>query len=278
MNRSFSFLFCFLAKEIDNYDILRELDNIARSVRTSQPFYTAAEYVPETPAILKSNGGPVDACWSSSFHGIMANNLIDLSKFELDLIKYIISAPDLINYLSCHDNERFLYLLGKNGNVFDENAFIRMRLAMIILMTSVGVPFITQGDEFGEAREWGNKGQNTKKFPMQWDLLKNQRNRSLFDTCKKLIELRKNHGDLKEKLANFIYEHYDNRVLVYARSQELVVVTHFSNEEKPDYEINNFPQNGKWIERLSNEEYQVDNNTLKTNLRPFDGKILILQN
>ncbi|CAF1455231.1 unnamed protein product [Adineta steineri] len=265
------------AKQMDNYDILRELDNVAHSVRTSQPFYTAAEYVPETPNILKSNGGPVDACWSSSFHGVLINNLTDLSKLELDLMKYVISAPDLVNYLSCHDNERFLFLLGKQGNAFDDDAFIRMRLAMIILITSVGIPFIAQGDEFGEAREWGDKDQNKKKFPMQWDLLNNERNRSLVDTCKKLLLLRKQREDMKEKTANFIYEHHDNRILVYARSQELVIITHFSNEEKKDYEINNFPQNGKWIDWLSNEEYQIDNNTLKTNLKPFDGKILVLQ-
>jgi 1,4-alpha-glucan branching enzyme len=262
---------------MDNYDILRELDNVARSIRTSQPFYTAAEYVPENPTILKSNGGPVDACWSSSFHGVMVNDLKDPSKFELDLIKYIISAPDLVNYLSCHDNERFLFILGKEGNLFDDNAFIRMRLAMIILISSVSIPFITQGDEFGEAREWGREGQNKRKFPMQWDLLKNERNRSLFDLCKRLIEIRKKHGEMTERMANFIYEHYDDRVLVYARSNELVVVTHFFTEEKKDYEIKNFPQNGKWVDWLSNEEYQVDNNTLKTNLRPFDGKILVLQ-
>jgi 1,4-alpha-glucan branching enzyme len=266
-----------LAKEMDNYDILRELDSIGRSVRTSQPFYTAAEYVPETPTILKSNGGPVDACWSSSFHGVMTNNLTDPTKFELDLIKYIISAPDLVNYISCHDNERFLYLLGKNGNVFDDAAFIRMRLAIIILITSVGVPFITQGDEFGEAREWGSNGQNKRKFPMQWDLLKNDRNRSVFDTCKRLIELRTKRGEMTEKRASFIYEHHDNHVLVYARSEEIVIVTHFSTEERKDYEINNFPQSGKWIDWLSNEEHEVNNNVLKTNLQPFDGKVLVLQ-
>ena len=262
---------------MDNYDILRELDNVARSVRGSQPFYTAAEYVPETLTILKSNGGPVDSCWSASFHGIIANNLTDQSKFELDQVKHIISAPDLVNYLSCHDNERLLFLLGKNGNLFDDAAFIRMRLAMIILFTSVSIPFVTQGEEFGEARELGSEGQNTKKFPMQWDLLKNERNRSLFDTCKRLIELRKKRGETTEKIANFIYEHYEDRVLVYARSDALVVVTHFGAEEKKDYELHCFPQNGKWIDWLSNEEYQVDNNTLKTNLQPFDGKILVWQ-
>ncbi|CAF1376269.1 unnamed protein product [Adineta ricciae] len=265
------------AKQMDNYDILRELDNVARSIRTSQPFYTTAEYVPETPAIVKSNGGPVDACWSASFHGVMANNLVDLSKLELDLLQYVISAADLVNYLSCHDNERFLFVLGKTGNIFDDAAFTRMRLAMIILITSVSVPMITQGDELGEAREWGSEGQNTKEFPMQWDLLNNERNRSLRETCKKLLNLRKQRAEMTEKTAIFIYEHYDNRVLVYARSNDLIIVTHFSDGEKNDYEINSFPQNGKWIDWLSNSEHQIENNTLKINLKPFDGKVLLLQ-
>ena len=50
---------------MDNYDILRELGNVAR---TSQPFYTTAEYVPETPTILKSNGGPVDLLHFTVFY------------------------------------------------------------------------------------------------------------------------------------------------------------------------------------------------------------------
>ena len=81
-----------------------------------------------------------------------------------------------MNYLSCHDNERLLFLLGKNGHLSEDDACLRMRLAMVILMTSVSVPFIAQGDEFGETREWGDEDRNKKKFPMQWNLSENERN------------------------------------------------------------------------------------------------------
>ncbi|CAF2882655.1 unnamed protein product [Rotaria sp. Silwood2] len=262
---------------MDNYDILHELDSVARSIRSSQPFYSQAEYVPETPAILKANGGPVDACWSSSFHGIVAGVLADQSNFNLDQMKYIIGAPYFVNYLSSHDNERLLFLLGKNSNIFDDEAFKCMRLASILLITSVGVPLIQQGAEFGEARELGSDEPNKKKLPMQWDLLNNERNRLLFDTFKRLLELRKSRDDMTDNNVNFFYDHFDNRVLAYARSQELVVVVHFINDEKQGYELQNFPENGKWIDWLTNEEYQVDNNTLKVDLRPFDARVLILQ-
>ena len=264
-----------LAKQMDNYDILRELDSIGRSVRSSQPFYTAAEYVPEEPSILKSNGGPVDACWSCSFHGVVGNNLMDTSKLELDLLKYVIGAGDLINYLSCHDNERLLFLFGKNANLLDDEAFRRMRLAMIILFSAVSVPFVSQGDELGEGREWGSEDQHRRAFPMQWHLLSNERNRTHFNLCKRLIELRKQHKEMSEKHANFFFEHHDDRVLVYGRSERLVIVTHFSSEEKSDYEISSFPQNGKWIDWLSDEEYQVENNRFKGCLRAFEGKVLV---
>ncbi|CAF2852029.1 unnamed protein product [Rotaria sp. Silwood2] len=276
-NKLYLCMFPFAAKQMDNYDILRELDSVARSVRSSQPFYSQAEYVPETPTIVKASGGPVDACWSSSFHGIVAGVLVDQSNFNLDQVKYIISTPYVINYLSSHDNERLLFLLGKNGNIFDDEAFRCTRLAAILLLTSVGVPLIQQGDEFGEARELGSDEPNKKKLPMQWDLLNNEGNRLLFDTFKRLLDLRKSRDDMTDNNVNFFYEHFDNRVLAYARSQELVVVVHFIKDEKQGYELQNFPENGKWIDWLTNEEYQVENNTLKVDLRPFDARVLILE-
>ena len=266
-----------LAKQMDNYDVLRELDSVGRSTRVDQPFFSAAEYVPETPSILKSNGGPMDVCWSCSFHGVVGNNLMDTSKLELDLLKYVIGAADLVNYLSCHDNERLLFLFGKNGNLFDDEAFRRMRLAMIILFSAVSAPFLTQGDELGEAREWGSEDQNRRAFPMQWNLLANERNRALFNLCQRMIQLRKEYKEMTEKHASFFYEHHDNRVLAYGRSDRLVIVLHFSAEEKSDYEIGSFPQNGKWTDWLTNEDYQVENNQFKGRLRAFEGKVLLCQ-
>ena len=71
------------------------------------------------------------------------------------------------------------------------------------------------------------------------------------------MESIRKRAELKKKISNFIHEHHDNRLLVDARSDELVVVTHFSAEGKNDYAINNFPQ--------------------ETNSKPFAGKVLVLQ-
>ncbi len=54
------------------------------------------------------------------------------------------------------------------------DAFQRVHLGAIVLMTSVSIPLIWQGDEFGEARPLGSNNPHRKKFPMQWSLLEKE--------------------------------------------------------------------------------------------------------
>jgi len=107
--------------------------------------------------------------------------------------------------------------------------------------------------------------------------MNNERNRSIFEMFKRLLELRKTRTEIQDQMIDFFYERYDDRTLAYARSKEVVVITHFKNEERKDYEIKNFPQNGKWINWMTGEEHQIDNNTFKVDLRPFDARALVWQ-
>lgn len=147
---------------MDNYDILRQLDSVVRSVRPRSSIFTQAEYVPEREDICKDFGGPVDACWSSSFHeGLRGHLACQKDKLEqfghFSHLKRSFSTKSFVNYLSCHDNERLLYEIGKQN----EDAFIRMKTATILLFTCAGTPMIRQGTELGESRGLG-KGQIQK--------------------------------------------------------------------------------------------------------------------
>ncbi|CAF2920117.1 unnamed protein product [Rotaria sp. Silwood2] len=271
-------------KQLNNYNILHELDHLARSIRLNQPFFTQAEHVPETLNIAKENNGPVDACSSSRFHDVICQALIDQNKFELDHIKYVISASNLVNYLTSHNNERLLYLINHMGKAYDENdAFQRVRLGAIVLMTSVSTPLIWQGDEFGEARNLGNDNYHRKKLLMEWALMEKEQNKNLYNTFKHLIELRhKIINKEKYNKINFFYENSEHRILAYTRLnniniEDIVVITNFANEKKIKYEIKNFPHNGQWIDWLTNDIYTVNNSILKLDLKPFDGKVLIKQ-
>ena len=83
-----------------------------------------------------------------------------------------------------------MYLIGHQGKCFDSDAFQRVRLGAILLMTSVSVPLIWQGDEFGDGRQLGEDNQHRKKIPMQWSLMKNEANKNLFQIFQRLIEFR----------------------------------------------------------------------------------------
>ena len=134
---------------MDNYNILFELGRVARNAtRLGQPFTTQAEHMPETLDIVKANGGPVDTCWSLSFMRNLEDALTD--KVDLNLMKYIIGTPNVINYTASHDNKRLIvHLIDKLSGAEDE-IYRRMKLAAIILTTSAGIPLIWQGDEMGE--------------------------------------------------------------------------------------------------------------------------------
>ncbi|CAF3692334.1 unnamed protein product [Rotaria sp. Silwood1] len=267
------------AKQIDNYDILGHLDSVARSVRPSQPFFSQAEYVFERKDLLKENGGPVDACWSTSFHDGLRGALA-LVKDKLDTLgdlgtlKYSFSSKNFVNYLSCHDNERLLHDIGKK----DLDAFIRIKTAIIILLTSVGIPMIRQGDELGEDREVGNYQVQKTCFPMPWNLLENDFNIRLLNTFKHLIKLRHINKSLREDPMNFFYEDNQNRIIAYSRGKNLVVVASFNKMAKTKYIIGNFPQNGMWIDYITNEQVFVDAvNNLTLDLLPFDSRLYIKQ-
>ncbi|CAF4427476.1 unnamed protein product, partial [Rotaria sp. Silwood2] len=267
------------AKQMDNYDILRHLDSIGRSMRPCQPFFSQAEYVPEKEDLCKEYGGPVDACWSSSFHEtlrcFLAFKKDEADKYEnMANLKYIFSSKTFVNYLSSHDNERLLHDIGRK----DSDAFIKMKTAIILLFTSVGIPMIRQGEELGEDGELGNKHVEKSCFPMPWNLLEKKFNVHLLNTFKDLIKLRHINKSLQEDPINFFHEDDQNKILAYSRGMNLVVITHLYKIAKTKYIIGNFPQNGIWIDYITNEKVYVDDvNNLTLDLLQFESRLFIKQ-
>ncbi|CAF1129518.1 unnamed protein product [Rotaria sp. Silwood1] len=93
-------------KQIDNNNnILHELDHVVRSIHQNQPFFTQIEDISQTLNIIKENNSSIDVCWSSKFHDVIYQILINQNKFDLDQLKYVISAKNFINYLTCHNND-----------------------------------------------------------------------------------------------------------------------------------------------------------------------------
>ena len=105
-----------------------------------------------------------------------------------------------INYISVHDNlclrDRILAWAANNGRSADLGFLARVQeFGTGILMTSQGVPFLSEGDEFLRT-----KGGNTNSFNTEapniidWNLL--VAHEDVFDYFKNVVSLRKSHPAL----------------------------------------------------------------------------------
>ncbi|HAZ48131.1 MAG TPA: alpha-amylase, partial [Cyanobacteria bacterium UBA11371] len=174
-----------------------------------------------------------------------------------------------------HDQERLIRSLGDAG-IFDDEAFKRVKLGAILLMTAPGIPMIWMGQEFGEYK---NREPNQPK-KLEWDLLKNERNRDLFEFYKRLIAFRKQNSALKSTQVDFIHANPEGKVLAYARSDgqesQVIVVANFSDQSFESYQISDFP-NGNWQLWGSDRTLEITDNQLTLELPANEAQIFVLQ-
>jgi 1,4-alpha-glucan branching enzyme len=168
-----------------------------------------------------------------------------------------------------------LFSLGKEHQIFDEDAFRRVRMAFTLQATSYGLMMIWMGAEFGEYKE---KTPGIAK--LDWTLIEDREDNSNFinkeqlQYYKDVIQLRKLNLALITPNLEFIFENEDDQIMVWHRwnspkhdphkqGDHVVAVCNWSSTTYEIYEILNIPRNGKWYEWLNNDkEYLVENNKL----------------
>jgi 1,4-alpha-glucan branching enzyme len=115
------------------------------------------------------------------------------------------------------DKQRFLHGL----------ALERLRSAFCLLMTSVGIPMILAGDEFGDVHDLDHSNWRMKMSdPVDWERLhSSDNNRYLWHRVAELIELRTEHPALTRNETEFLHFHpdfdknYGAKVFVYCRTR-----------------------------------------------------------
>lgn len=119
------------------------------------------------------------------------------------------TVPAQLNLLDSHDVGRFLTLC--NGNIK------RYKLAVLFMMTFVGMPTIFYGDE------QGMQGETEEEFrrPMPWEL----HNKELFDFFKKAISLRMQYEPLRKGEYKTIEARMNSGVYTYSRCYESQTIT-----------------------------------------------------
>lgn len=267
------------ARQMANYDFMHWIVQEAKKTAGAKPFYNIAEYIPDNPSITNVDG-PMDGCWHDSFYHTVKPHICG-ERFELESLKDVIDCKrqgylgttNVVNYLTNHDHERLMVDLA-NQEIFDEEAFKRLKLGAVLLMTAVGVPLLWMGEEFGEYQPLSIQSRK-----IDWQLLAHDSNRGLWDYYKGLIGLRKNNRALYTENINFFFEDPDAKVLAYVRwndqGSRVAVVANFSDNFLAGYSLSNFPENGIWHEWTGNYEVEANDNNLTIDLGGYEAKVFV---
>jgi 1,4-alpha-glucan branching enzyme len=184
-------------------------------------------------------------------------------------------AVNVVNYLTNHDHERLMSELA-NRSIFDEAAFKRAKLGFVLLMTAVGIPMLWMGEEFGEY-----KPKTTESAKIDWTLSRHDLNRSLFEHCKGLIDLRKNNHALYTENIEFFWEDPESKVLAYTRwngeGSGVVVVANFSDNYLAGYQVAHFPGNGTWHEWTGDYDIESGDDNILVDLPEYEAKVFVWQ-
>lgn len=266
-------------KQIDNFDFLFGAVQAAKEEAGPKPFYNIAEFIPNTPVVTNEDG-PMDGCWNDAFaYSVM--EFVSGKESNLERLKDALEPKRMgymgptntVNYLSSHDHNRVMIELADN-EIFDEEAFRRAKLGVALLFTSVGVPMVYMGEEFGSYQP-----KEVVSHKLDWTLLKNENNQGLFQFYKGMINLRKSNYALHTGNIDFFHTNQEDRVLAYTRwndeGSRIVVVANLSENFLGDYAIECFPENGTWHEWTRNYDEEVADNTLVTDLAPFEANVYV---
>lgn len=266
------------AKQINNFEALHEFVTHSRKMAEMKPFFTVAEYIPPTPEITEPVG-PVESCWNDSFMYAMLEQLggepIDIEKIKnaVDPRRLgFAGTTSTTNYLANHDQNRLFRKLGEKG-ILDEELYTRAKLGALILMTSVGVPMIWMGEEFGEHRPLSEDS-----IKIDWTLLEHERNQDLFAFYKNLIALRTSNPVFASPEIEFFHESAELGVVGFHRFDDegnaIAVILNLSDEDLEEYKIENFPFT-EFQEHLSGSVGEAPEHTLKIDIPRRSGLIFL---
>lgn len=251
------------------------------------PIISIAEHSPQDPTIA-GIGAPMDAAWYEHFGYQMRCTTLGVPRDGRDphntgeVLRILDprrdgwqSAYNVVTYIDNHDQDRVMWAMGAYANTFDDAAFRRMKLGAGLLLTAPGIPMIWMGQEFGEA---GPKTMD--KQPLDWVLLEQERNQSLFQYYKKLIALRKSnpalHGDTFEP----VLDDFGRGLIGFKRWNDqgnvVVVVANLRDQYAGGFEIGGL-EDGVWREQVWDYDNQVQGSVLRDTLAESEVKVFIKQ-
>lgn len=262
------------ARQIKYFDFLAEVARRSKETAGVKPFYIVAEHIPENPAITGADG-PADGAYHETYYW-MIDDLMVRNMFSTDQIIDSINPlhhgypgpSNAVNFCENHDKPRLLQRL-RDAGINEEGSFKRLECAAALLMTSVGLPMLYQGQAMAQAYP-----QDEQVHPVEWELLEQQRHQALHERYKGLIALRRENHALWTNHIDFFHIDEEARVLAYVRYNDegarVAVVAHLGDGFLGNYQVPCFPVDGHWHEWTRNYAVEVDGGILNVELSDWD--------
>ena len=113
-----------------------------------------------------------------------------------------------ISYVSCHDNHTLWDRLLNSQLKASEAARIKMDiLANTVVLTSQGIPFLHAGVELLRTKDGEENSYKSPDAINKIDWSRKTKYKGVFETYKKLIQLRKNHPAFRMPTTEMIQQH-----------------------------------------------------------------------
>lgn len=194
-----------------------------------------------------------------------ADRSLSSAQFAENVNKLLMRYPQqtneaLLNLLSSHDIPRVMTRC--NGDA------VRVKRAVVYLMTTMGLPCVYYGDEFGVD---GGNDPDCRKC-MVWN--EEEQNRDLFDCYKLLIALRKDHPVLRSGRFRVLYAEDDGGSLIYERLDGREHFTVWMNGSDEPVQLEHRMVEGGWRDALTGERIDNPDEKLVIELEPNGYRIV----
>ena len=257
------------------------------SIETLDPtIYQIAEHLPSDPWLIDATS--LTSSWHDSFHDVLLNDAHGQYNSATTLMNQVVRLHEYSNignaysdrsqavkYMISHDEQSILQEMVVFNNYSIEEALERDKFYANILFTSLGVPMIFQGQEFGLQTGWNddnNNGDYEEKLqyrPIDWSQLGTDSGQSHLEHYTRLAKFRKSNPALSKGTFYDLWRYEAERVIVYGYKDEtegnnndqVVVIANFSEYDRT---VTNIPflSSGTWYDAMDtdNDIFTADGN------------------
>lgn len=217
--------------DIDTINTLRhKLDTVKRKIMLYGEGWDLKTALDDNKKVMKSNAinTPRIGFFNDTIRDILKGNIFDRNStgfvngkenlekdIQLSVIgctKYsetlngpFFSPVQSINYVTCHDNNTLWDKLQfTNRNDSSEIRIYRLKLALAIILTCQGIPFLCSGEEFLRTKEGIENSYNSPDYINWIDWKRKDEYMYVVNYIKGLITLRKNHPAFRMNSSDII--------------------------------------------------------------------------